>query len=373
MSTLWMWMTAAWAQGVAVETDAGTVTFTGYVEAYAQVNTNRPSNGITNLRGFDHRAGTFTLANVAGGASWDVKNVIGRAIFQVGPTADTYYAAEPARPGGTGASAVGAPTWKFIQQAQVGYRIAPAHDLTIEGGVFLSPIGPEGMAVRDNWNFSRSNLFFGLPFYHTGAKATLPVDRWAVSVGVWNGWNSVVDGNRGKSVSAQLTYNADRVSWSLLYMGGHERPDEAAEGKPWRSTADSWLMVHPTSWMSLMGHVNGGGERGRLGTSAWTAGALYARFKPQPWMFISLRGDVFREWVPSSGGETASSIFWPVPWMASATGTVDFRPVDPLSLRLEVRHDRAGGDVFYAGPVDEVGTPNADHQTTVTFGVTAGF
>jgi len=34
-----------------------------YVEAYGQWNANAPSNGITNLRGFDNRSGTLALAN----------------------------------------------------------------------------------------------------------------------------------------------------------------------------------------------------------------------------------------------------------------------------------------------------------------------
>jgi hypothetical protein len=286
---------------ISVPTPDGSVSFTGYAEVYAQVNTNRPSNGVTNLRGFDNRAGTFTLANVAAGAAWDVQNVVGKVMFQVGHTADSYYAAEPSLAGGTGANATGAPLWRFIQQAQVGYRIAPAHGLTLDAGVFLSPIGPEGMAVRDNWNFSRSNLFFGLPFYHTGARATLPAGRWAITLGVWNGWNSVVDNNPGKSISLQASYTRDDLLWSLLYMGGNERPAGAAEGKPWRNTVDSHLTWHATPWFSLLVHANGGGERNRIGTSAWAAGAVYARLRLHPLLRLSARGDLFREWTARDG------------------------------------------------------------------------
>lgn len=362
----------AYAQ-IAVPVDGGAVSFTGYAETYWQWNTNDPSNGVTNLRGFDNRHNSITLANVAAGVSWDVHNVIGRAVFQVGSTPDTYYAAEPALPGGTGANATGPALWKVLQQAQVGYRIAPAHDLTLDAGIFLSPIGPEGMAVRDNWNFSRSNLFFGLPFYHTGARATLPLGRWAVTLGVWNGWNSVVDNNKAKSVSLQTTYTADKVAWSLLYMGGNERPTDAPEGRPWRSTLDTHLTLHPTPWLSLLLHANGGVEQGQLGRSGWAAGALYARFRPHKLLHLAVRGDLFREWAATDGDRVAASIFWPVPWMASATATADLRPVDPLSLRLELRHDRAGGDAFYRGDLAAEAPPNAADQTTVTLGVVAGF
>ena len=64
--------------------------------------------------------------------------------------------------------------------------------------------------------------------------------------------------------------------------------------------------------------------------------------------------------------------------MASATGTLDLRPADPVSVRLEVRHDRAGGDAFYRGDVTPdattgVALPNAANQTTLTLGMNAGF
>ena len=46
-------------------------TLTGYVEGYYQWSFARPSNRITNLRGFDDRSNTFTLSNVVVDAVWD--------------------------------------------------------------------------------------------------------------------------------------------------------------------------------------------------------------------------------------------------------------------------------------------------------------
>ncbi len=60
-----------------------------------------------------------------------------------------------------------------MQQGFVGYRFPFRRGLVVQAGLFLSPIGPEGIAVRDNRNWSRSTLFFALPYYHTGARASL--------------------------------------------------------------------------------------------------------------------------------------------------------------------------------------------------------
>jgi len=51
--------------------------------------------------------------------------------------------------------------WKYVQQATVAYA-APA-DVTIQAGLVPSPIGPEVLPIKDNWNWSRSDLFFALP------------------------------------------------------------------------------------------------------------------------------------------------------------------------------------------------------------------
>jgi len=352
----------------------------GYAEAFYQWNFARPSNGITNFRGFDNRHNSFTISNVAVDGQWDAYGVVGRLTLQIGSTPSTYYAAEPALAGAGGANATGAELWKYVQQAFVGYRFGIGRGLLLQAGIFLSPIGPEGMAVRDNWNWSRSNLFFGLPFYHTGARVTYPLsDAWAFTLACYNGWNSVVDNNDEKSLAAQLTYTKpEKLALSMVYFTGVERPKGAPEGRAWRHLVDMHATWDALSWLSLIGHFNAGTEPNRFGTSAWVAGAVYARFRASEKLFFALRGDAFRERVASNPSGMASSIFWPVPWVASATATVDARPHERASFRLEYRHDHAAGDMFFGGDVagDGVDTPfapNRNTQDTVTLGATTWF
>src|SRR5512138_1149708 len=107
------------------------ITIGGYVETYYEINLRDPSNHVTNLRGFDDRDRSFTLANVA----LDVKAERGplavHATLQIGETPTVYYAAEPNG---------GADLWKYLQQATVAYKWG---DATIDAGLFPSPIGPE--------------------------------------------------------------------------------------------------------------------------------------------------------------------------------------------------------------------------------------
>lgn len=354
-----------------------TARFDGYVELDFSHNFNEPSNGITNFRGFDNRHDTFTLSNAVLGATFDYESLMGRIALQVGQTPTTYYLAEPALPGSSGAGSVGPEVWKYIQQAYAGWKAPVGRGLSLQAGIFLSPIGFEGIAVKDNWNWSRSDLFFGLPFYHTGLRAAYDfTDRLSGMVMLCNGWNSVADNNDGKSFSAQVSYKVpDRFSGALLYFTGPERPTGAPEGDPWRHLFDLWAQLDATPWLSLAVNADAGFERNRFGTSYWGAGAAYARVQPVKWLYLSARGDSFWEHAASNKLGTASRIFWPADNVTSGTFTVDVRPHSNLSVRLEYRHDQADARMFFAGKVPGDGketpyVPNARAQDTLTAGVT---
>lgn len=381
-------LNAANASELAEATEAAPETFTlgAYVEALYSWNFNEPSNGITHLRGFDNRHNTFTLANVAFDARWDWEDIVGRVTLQVGSTPATYYLAEPSLRGALGTNASDLTLWQFIQQAYVGYRIPVGTGLIVTAGLFLSPIGPEGMAVRDNWNWSRSNLFFGCPFYHTGVRLSYALDEhWAITLAGYNGWNTVLDDNDEKSIALQVTYADDLMALSLLYFTGVERPTGAPEGRAWRHLFDGHVTVHPTDWLSLLLHVNGGFEPNTFGTSGWLASALYARFRllESPGLYIAARGDVFWETTPSNGMGTAGTIFWPSggrpeQYVSSGTLTVELRPIDRVSFRAEYRHDHAGSPIFFGGAVSTDPTSNdflfnRASQDTLTIGATTWF
>jgi hypothetical protein len=352
----------------------------GYVEAAYTYAFEKPSNGIINERGFDDRHNTFTVQNAVLDAQGKLGGLSARVALQVGRTPDTYYAAEPRLPGASGAPGSSSDTWRFIQQAYAGYKFDVASGLALEAGIFLSPIGLETMAAKDDWNYSRSNLFFGLPFYHTGVRLTLDVTpRTSVMMMITNGYNSVVDNNAGKSIISQLQYKIpDRLIFSLLYMGGPERDAGAPEGQPWRHLADAYVSGKLTSWLELATQVDAGFERNRFGASYFGAGAVYARVHPASWLYLAARGDRFDEHRGAGPAGTASPMFFPTRWVSSGTFTFDARPHDHVSLRVEYRHDQAADAMYFAGDVkgDGVKTPyvpNARAQNTLTAAAIAWF
>ena len=357
---------------------------TGYVQGFYQYNLNQPSNGITNWRAFDNQHDSISVDNVVLDTTWSAGRVSGRVALQVGRAAEMFGMSELTF--GNAGAAVGrsdGDIWKFIQQATLGYRLPVGRGLLVDGGIFLSPIGPEGVAARDNWNWSRSNLFALLPYYHAGVRASYEfASGLTLTAAVVNGWNGITDGNGDKSVIASVSRTTDNVEWSLLYMGGVERPTGSTAGARWRSLLDGVVTVRASRRLQLRAHANVGIE-GLPGDGGawWAAGAFYARLELTPWLFLAGRVDVFHEarGVGAGGNEPyAPAIFTGAEWIHSETATLELRPRGNLSLRFEYRHDDATAPLFFLGAVDGNGADapyvtNAHTQDTLTMGATAWF
>lgn len=261
--------------GLRVRTAVGTFTLWGSVEAFYQWNFSQPSNGLTQYRAFDTRHNALTLGNVVLGAAWEGQRAFARVTLQAGHTPFTYYLGEPALAGSPGAAPTGPQFWQFLQEAVLGYAFDDAKRFRVYGGLFLSPIGPESMNLKDEWHWSRSNLFFGLPFYHAGVVASVAVtDAWTVDVGVVNGWLNVVDNNPEKSVFAEATWASPRgdFSFSALYFGGVERVSGAPEGRGWRHLLDFCATWQATARLALRVELDGGLEPTAFGLAGWAAG-----------------------------------------------------------------------------------------------------
>jgi hypothetical protein len=344
------------ASAASAQTPAPAFKLGGYAEVFLSHNFSDPANHITSDRGFDNREDRVAIDNVAVDASGAVSAFSYHVTLQAGLTPDTYYASEP-----------GDRAWRHVQQAYAGWNAPVGSGLLLEAGIFLSPIGPENVPVKDNWNWSRSDLFFGLPFYHAGVRATYVLGPDATLMAMLcKGWNDVVDDNSSPSLMTQLQLKGPKnLEAGLLYMGGSERPTGAPEGQPWRHLLDAWARWNVAPELSVQVSADGGFENNHFGRSSWLAAALYAREKVRPFLYVAARGDVFWESVPDG----ATPIFWSgATRVASGTLTIDARPLpDHVAVMLEARRDWATAPIYFK----DAGTARV--ETTVTLGVTAWF
>jgi hypothetical protein len=231
--------------------------------------------------------------------------------------------------------------------------------------------------VKNNWNWSRSNLFNFLPFFHVGARVSYPLtEKLSLTAAVYNGWNQASDLNRGKTLTLQASYVGSKWLGNLLYVGGPERPLGDDSGQPWRNTFDAVGQFDVLPWWSLALHADAGWESSNFGDHSWLAGALYTRFKVADWLYFAAREDGIMENIPKDnlgswillGGSD---------YVLSTTLTAELRPVgDGFSFRLEYRHDNSGENVplYFRSGFNADGLQNASAtQDTFTLGLTGWF
>lgn len=366
----------------------------GALELVYGFNINDPSNGLTPFRLNDGRDRTFLLSQLVLALDASYGPLSLHVAGQVGTVGDTYYLGEPFAPGGGTVTETGPTNWRHLQEA---YAELTTGRVKWGAGVFLSPVGPESMVTNGGSNsplgseapavanatLSRGLAFYGLPFYHTAIRGIIDLGRgYSLRFWVMNGWNSIgVDTNRVPTAVVNLQYAARRLSWSVLAMIGPERPSGAAEGPAIRALFDGWVQWQPAPTIGFVTQLNGGVESNRFGASGWLTGMFSARWHPLSWMYLAARGEYFREWMGANETGRANPIFWAgAEAVASATGTIGFRPHTHVLVRFEYRRDwSVGTPLFYRGQVMGDGStmnpyiPNADTQHTLTLSTNVWF
>ena len=364
--------TFALASARAAADPTPSITVTGYVEEFYQYNTNRPSNLVTAYRAFDDRTSSFTIDNAVLDVVGAIGDVSTHVALQIGNTPASYYVDEPTYTSVAGTGASDAEVWRVLQQAIIGYKRG---NLLLEGGIFLSPIGFENLPIKDQWNWSRSNLFFALPFYHAGVRATYPLSSTLTgAVMATNGWNDIVNRNPYPCVAGVLTWAPTKdLSTQLLYFGGVEPPPGTPVGQPWRNLFDAVASWQATPELQLAAQADAGVEPNDLGTTSWAGGAAYVRVHVLPRLYAGARADYLHE----RDAPGAPRLFFPAASVHSITVTADFRPAANLSVRLELRDYRASAPMYFRGDVlqDAAGNdlPTATSQQTLTLGAVSWF
>lgn len=329
---------AAPRAGARAEPAPPVVSIGGYLDTYYQYSLGRPAGGATALRLESVHDG-FTVAAAAIEATATAARWHARVVVQAGADAAAVSASEPV------------PTWQPLREASAGLVLGG--DVTVDAGLMLSPLGPESLVSRDDWTWSRSTPFVALPTYHVGVRATRPLGRGiAAQAWVVNGWNAATETNRGKTALLGATWVDGSTTVAVLYGGGPER----SGATPWRHVLDAYATVAVHERVDVMGHLDVGRDDGQR----WLAGALYARVRTTDTLELATRLDGVREW-------GAAPVLLGVDRVLAATATVSWRAAPQASVRVELRHDRAGAAVFPDG--DGL----ARTQTTATTALTAWF
>lgn len=325
---------------------------TGFVDFYYLYNFNTPVSQTTQLRAFDttHSSFSLNLAELALEKKPKEDNRGGYRIdFNYGPTATLVN---------------GAGSFENIQQAYISYLAPVGKGLQFDFGKFVTPLGAEVIETRDNWNYSRSILFFfPIPFHHTGVRASYPVsDKVSISGLLVNAVNLTTDNNTGKTVGASVTVKpTDKVTLIGNYLGGPEQP---ANNSNWRNTLDATLTVSLMPKVTVMGNFDYAKESFPTTpeTTVTVMGfAGYLKYQVNDRLAVVPRFEYYED----QDGFTTGA----VQKLKEGTITIDLKHKDGVRLLLEYRRDFSDVDAW----VKDASSTPTNHQDTLTFGLVYAF
>ncbi|MBK8260989.1 MAG: outer membrane beta-barrel protein [Nannocystis sp.] len=354
------------------------IDFHGALEAYYAYNFNRPSNGITNWRWYDYQHNLLGLQGLWFATEWSLGPVTGHFQLQFGALAELFWGVER--------DVEQDLLWRLLQEATMEWK-TPWRRLSLEGGLFNVPFGPEYNIVSKNWNWSGSNLFALMPYQIAGFRLNLDIGRgWIGRLGVYNGWDRIVrDNNRAKSVMGAIEWTDpdDEENYFVAeYMVGDERDRDDERGRAPRHVFDVYGQWHVARPLSLRAHTFSAIESGKQAGDGWLGGALYVKVDATEWLALVGRGDFVYAMARTENLLYSDFLDDPVTTtrLGAGTFTLDIHPLGNVSLRLEARHDRASFPLFYKGavpladPMDPLSyVPIARTQTTLLAGMTTWF
>jgi hypothetical protein len=182
-----------------------------------------------------------------------------------------------------------------IKQLYVTY--SPTDWLSFSLGTWGTHVGYEVLDPQVNKNYSMSYMFTNGPFSHTGFKANVTKGIHGFMLGIANATDYRIPPAgmiNKKFFLAQYSLTLDKISAYLNFVGG-QNPD-TSKG----SQIDAVITAKVTDKFSL--GFNGtyastktwDGAK-NLDGNGWWGSALYLNFDPQPWLGLTLRGELFSD------------------------------------------------------------------------------
>jgi hypothetical protein len=341
----------------------GGATLNGLVDGYYNYNFNTPATHTTPLHLFDNAANQFGLNLIEVGLvktpaadsrlGYNVTLGFGNAMNVVNSS----------DPAGLGFA-------QYLKEGYLSYLAPVGKGLQFDFGKFVTPNGAEVIESNQNWNYSRSVLFYyAIPFYHMGLRAKYTFnDKFALTGYVVNGWNNLTEPyGTGKTGGLSLAWTPNKkFSFTETWMGGPGAT--TADPKTWRNLLDTVAQYNLTSKATLMANVDyGRSERfaGLTKPSEWYGAAGYVKYQFDPKWAVAARYEYYNDpdGVTTGSFLTNGSFDFTRQHIQEVTGTVERKVAQHLITRLEFRHDMANQATFLKNSSPAFG------QTTVAAGL----
>ena len=330
-------------------------TFGGFVDTYYAWDANQPHNFDRAYTTQPARHAEFNVNLVYIDTKWSGPRYRGRLALQWGTSVQANYAGEPKLGGVSGPNVS-----QFIQEATVGYQIAPS--MWIDGGIFFSHLGYEGWISRDNLAYSRSLVADFSPYYEAGVKLTwAATSKLTATFAVLNGWQDISVYNTPPAGGIRLDYTpTPKLTLSYDNFVGNAAPD--SEPARLRIYHDVVAQYNPDDkWQFAAVYSLGTQTRSTLsgGTASWWGMTSFAKYHATSTLALVARFEHYED--PSQ-----VIVVTGLPASFDATGGslgIDVNFKAPVLWRTEVRGLRSTNAVW---PLHEAGTVGRNNMFFVT-------
>ncbi|MEQ1949720.1 MAG: outer membrane beta-barrel protein [Bryobacteraceae bacterium] len=332
----------------------GSIKLSGTLDGYYSFNNNHPASRVNAQHNFDASANSFDL-NFAKMRLEMAPEPVGFVFdFGFGTGMEIFSAGEPGNRNVVGAAGVVSNNFlNHVTQAYLSVKPKGWGGVQMDFGKFYTSAGAELTETYTNWNYSRSLLFTNGPFYHFGARFTVPAgSHFTGGVQLVNGWNNVFDNNTGKTIGFNGTFTSSKVVWSNTYYMGPENSaldgsgilQAGNVGKGMRNFFDTALTVTPSDNAAFYVNYDYGSNKFKLtNTSAtWWTIAVAGKLGPKK-LYFAPRFEIYKD---TDGFITGS-----VQTLKEFTGTLNYEFLPGVMTKFEYRHDWSDIPYFATGTV----------------------
>lgn len=349
----------------------GPTTLSGFIDTYYGYNSNQPSSLTNGNQFFNPYSNQFGLNLIELILDKPPDATASRTGYHVAlGFGSAMNAINGSDPGGLGFA-------QYLKEGYFSYLAPVGKGLQVDVGKFVTPAGAEVIESKDNWNYTRSLLFYyAIPYFHYGARAKYVFnDKFSLTGYLVNGWNDIVAANSGKTYGLSFGWNpTKKVSVSENYLAGPQlsaTADPGGSNSSWRQLWDTVVTYSPNTKLSLM--VNGDYGRGDRFVSpvsnlvgspvAWYGGAGYIKYAFNNKYTIATRYEFFDD--PEGFATGIGPAFGLGQHIQEGTVTFERDIASHIISRLEYRHDEASEPFFQRGS-----TPFSEKsQNTATLGL----
>jgi hypothetical protein len=250
---------------------------------------------------------------------------------------------------------------QYVQQAAAGWHFHWLHGANAELGIFPSYVGLESYLPEENWSYAHAFVSDATPYYFFGFRGQLfPTSRFKLELWVVNGWQTFGQWHEGRA--GGYLWNWRPREWLSLVNSVYVGQEAQGDPSSLRVYSDNNVQVRyyqsasgilRSLALSLVGDV-GYEHRGNAPSGSMGGASLSQHFVWTARWKSAVRLDVFWDEAQAispkfpvgsaypwrgtdplvAGGVTATTDFWPSPWML---------------LRLEYAH-RWANQPFFSGP-----------------------